>query len=94
MIVIWIVYGLITGLIARALYPGKDKIGFLPTIGLGIAGSYVGGLIQWFLGHGHSPLQPSGIVFGIIGGVIFLAVYRWMMLKSEHRNFWTGKKYL
>ena len=44
-IISWIFWGLFVGAIARLLLPGKQKIGFLWTIGLGIAGSIVGGFI-------------------------------------------------
>lgn len=71
----WIIYGLVVGLIAKSLHPGEDPVGFVPTIGIGIAGSYVGGLINFILGAG-SAFSPSGIVMGIIGGVIFCWIYR------------------
>ena len=41
----WILFGLIVGFIARALVPGKDNIGFLATIALGVLGSIVGGVL-------------------------------------------------
>jgi len=71
----WLIYGLIVGLIAKAIHPGEDPIGFLPTLGIGIAGSYIGGLINWVLGRG-GVFEPSGIFLGIIGGVIFCFAYR------------------
>lgn len=74
-ILIWIVYGLIVGLIAKALHPGDDPVGFLPTVGIGIAGSYVGGLINWLLGRGEV-FSSSGLLMGVIGGVIFCYIYR------------------
>ena len=43
----WLIYGLLVGIIAKALHPGDDPIGFLPTMGIGVAGSYIGGLINW-----------------------------------------------
>ena len=72
----WIVFGLIVGLIAKLLHPGDDPVGFLPTVGIGIAGSLVGGLIQWTLRLGSGPFAPSGFIFSIIGGVIFCWAYR------------------
>ena len=41
----WIFFGVLVGLVARALMPGKDPGGFLVTMGLGIGGSFVGGLV-------------------------------------------------
>lgn len=71
----WLIYGLIVGLIAKALHPGEDPVGFLPTIGIGVAGSFVGGGIQWLLSWG-GPFSPAGLLWGIIGGVIFCWIYR------------------
>ena len=74
-ILCWIIYALFVGLIAKAIHPGTDPRGFLPTLGIGIAGSFIGGLINSLLGWG-SFLAPSGILMGIVGAVIFCWVYR------------------
>jgi len=71
----WVIYGLIVGLLAKAIHSGDDPVGFLPTVGIGIAGSYVGGFINFLLGSG-SAFSPSGIVMGIVGGVVFCWIYR------------------
>jgi uncharacterized membrane protein YeaQ/YmgE (transglycosylase-associated protein family) len=72
----WIIYGLIVGLLAKALHPGEDPVGFLPTVSIGVVGSYVGGLINWLLGAGTGPFSSSGILMGTLGGVICCWVYR------------------
>jgi uncharacterized membrane protein YeaQ/YmgE (transglycosylase-associated protein family) len=72
----WLVYGLVVGLIAKQLHPGDDPKGFLPTIGIGIAGSFIGGFLKWCLGMGHGPFEPSGLIFGIIGGVVFCWLHK------------------
>jgi uncharacterized membrane protein YeaQ/YmgE (transglycosylase-associated protein family) len=72
----WIIYGLIVGIIAKLLHPVEDAMGFLPTIAIGIAGSYIGGFLNWILGFGNSPISPSGFMMGIIGGIIFCWIYR------------------
>lgn len=73
-----IIIGLIAGLIARAVIPGKQNIGILLTIVLGIVGSFVGGFLG-FLIFGSDPadgfLQPSGIIGSIIGAIIVLGIY-------------------
>ncbi|HEY7136958.1 MAG TPA: GlsB/YeaQ/YmgE family stress response membrane protein [Acidimicrobiia bacterium] len=74
-----IVIGLIAGAVARLLVPGRDPIGILGTILVGIIGSFVGGFLGYVLfGHDVSEgaLQPSGIIGSIIGAVIVLLVYR------------------
>ncbi len=72
----WLIYGLVVGLLAKALHPGEDPIGFLPTVGIGVAGSYLGGFLNWLLGAGTNPFGGSGILMGTIGGVIFCWMYR------------------
>ena len=73
-----IIIGLIAGLIARAVIPGRQSIGILMTIVLGIVGSFVGGFLG-FLIFGADPqggfLQPAGIIGSIIGSIIVLLVY-------------------
>jgi uncharacterized membrane protein YeaQ/YmgE (transglycosylase-associated protein family) len=73
-----IIIGLIAGLIARAVIPGRQNIGILMTIVLGIVGSFVGGFLG-FLIFGADPqggfLQPAGIIGSIIGAIIVLGIY-------------------
>ena len=77
-IISMIVVGLIAGLIARAIMPGPDPMGWIGTIVLGIVGSFVGGfLASTLLGRGTgSALEPTGIVGSIIGALVVLAIYR------------------
>lgn len=74
-ILIWVLFGLIVGSLAKWLHPGEDPIGFLPTVGIGIAGSFVGGLIQWLLNMGGA-FAPAGFLWSIIGGILFCYLYR------------------
>ena len=73
-----IIIGLIAGLIARAIIPGKQSLGILMTIVLGIVGSFVGGFLGYLL-FGSDPnegfLQPSGIIGSILGAIIVLGLY-------------------
>src|SRR5882724_3764334 len=71
----WLLYGLVVGSLARLLHPGEDPVGFLPTIGIGIAGSFIGGFINWIIGAGGSPFSASGIIMGTLGGVVFCWAY-------------------
>ncbi|OLZ58132.1 GlsB/YeaQ/YmgE family stress response membrane protein [Amycolatopsis keratiniphila] len=74
-IVGWILFGLIAGFIARALVPGKDDIGLLRTIVLGIVGSVVGGLLFGLLTVGLRGFQPAGWIGSVIGAIIVLVIY-------------------
>ncbi|MDR7183557.1 MULTISPECIES: GlsB/YeaQ/YmgE family stress response membrane protein [Microbacterium] len=73
-----ILIGLIAGLIARAVIPGKQSMGILLTIVLGIVGSFVGGFLGFLL-FGSDPnggfLQPSGIIGSILGSIVVLGLY-------------------
>jgi uncharacterized membrane protein YeaQ/YmgE (transglycosylase-associated protein family) len=77
--VLWmIVVGFIAGLIARAVMPGMDAMGFWLTAGLGIAGSFVGGLISRAFSKPAegAAFHPAGILMSIVGAVIVLWVAR------------------
>jgi uncharacterized membrane protein YeaQ/YmgE (transglycosylase-associated protein family) len=71
-IIAWIVFGLLVGLISRALYPGSQKMSLPNTIALGIAGSLVGGAISWLLGYRpqEAVFQGAGWILSIVGGLI------------------------
>ncbi len=78
LIVTLIVVGLIAGALARLLVPGKQDIGILPTIVLGIIGSFIGGFLGYVIFHKNSSdgfFQPAGLVGSIIGAVIALLIY-------------------
>jgi len=78
-VVVLIVIGLIVGLIARLLVPGRDNIGILGTILLGIVGSFVGGFL-WELVEFHTiethHFRTVGILGSIIGAVVVLLLLR------------------
>jgi uncharacterized membrane protein YeaQ/YmgE (transglycosylase-associated protein family) len=71
----WIVVGLIVGAIAKLIMPGRDPGGMIITIGLGIAGAVVGGVIGRALGF-YDPGQPAGWIMSIVGAIILLVLYR------------------
>ncbi|MFC4943766.1 GlsB/YeaQ/YmgE family stress response membrane protein [Pseudonocardia sp. GCM10023141] len=81
----WIVFGLIAGFIARAIVPGKDDIGILRTIVLGVVGSIVGGLIWGLLTGGIRGFQPAGWIGSVIGAVIVLVIYNQVTGRKRNR---------
>src|SRR5690242_19474032 len=76
-IVWYIIIGFIVGLIARAVLPGTQHLGFLMTTVLGIAGSIVGGLIARLFSRPApgTPFHPAGIILSIIGAIILLLIW-------------------
>jgi uncharacterized membrane protein YeaQ/YmgE (transglycosylase-associated protein family) len=70
-----ILVGLIVGAIAKLLMPGKDPGGWVITILLGIAGSFVGTYIGQAL-HLYSVGEPAGFIGSVIGAMILLFIYR------------------
>jgi uncharacterized membrane protein YeaQ/YmgE (transglycosylase-associated protein family) len=71
----WIVFGLVVGVIAKVLMPGKDPGGFIVTILIGIAGAVVGGYLGRALGW-YGPEEPAGFIVATLGAILLLLVYR------------------
>ncbi|CAN5169830.1 hypothetical protein BH20ACT16_BH20ACT16_15540 [soil metagenome] len=71
----FIIAGLIIGLLARLLLPGRQRIGLLWTLGLGVLGSVIGGVVANMIGSGDiMELNVLGFVFAVIAAVALLAV--------------------
>jgi uncharacterized membrane protein YeaQ/YmgE (transglycosylase-associated protein family) len=77
-ILTWILFGLVIGVIAKLLMPGRDPGGFIVTILLGIAGALVGGFIGRAIGF-YGPNQGAGWIVSILGAIILLVLYRLMV---------------
>ncbi|WAC94031.1 GlsB/YeaQ/YmgE family stress response membrane protein [Mycobacterium sp. Aquia_213] len=86
--IIWlIVLGLVVGLIARLLVPGKQPMGWVATVLLGIVGSYVGGTLGSivFPPHQfdiHPPIQHS-FLGALVGAVILLLIYKFATSRTK-----------
>lgn len=79
----WIIYGLIVGLLAKLFHPGEEPAGFGSTLLIGVAGSFMGGFINYVLGKGTSPFSSSGIIMGVVGGVVCCFLYDlWLKRKN------------
>jgi uncharacterized membrane protein YeaQ/YmgE (transglycosylase-associated protein family) len=87
LIVFLIIVGLIAGLIARLLVPGRDDIGILGTILLGIVGSFVGGFLQQLIEHHTLEVHhfaTVGIIGSILGAIVVLLILRVTGLERGH----------
>jgi uncharacterized membrane protein YeaQ/YmgE (transglycosylase-associated protein family) len=73
----WIVMGLIVGLLAKFIMPGKDPGGFIVTILIGIAGAFLGGYIGSLLGFGKvTGFNIGSFLLALGGAIILLILYR------------------
>ena len=75
-IFVTLLIGLVVGIIAKFLMPGRDPGGILITMLLGVAGSVVAGLLGGALGIYHRGDTGPGIIASVIGSVILLGLYR------------------
>jgi uncharacterized membrane protein YeaQ/YmgE (transglycosylase-associated protein family) len=70
-----LIIGLVVGAIAKFLMPGKDPGGFIVTILLGIAGSFVAGYLGRMLGW-YQEGQSAGFIMSVLGAILLLFFYR------------------
>jgi len=76
-----LVIGLIVGALAKLFMPGKDPGGIVVTMLLGIAGSFVAGLIGRAVGFYRDPASGPGIIASILGAMLLLLMYRLVVRK-------------
>jgi uncharacterized membrane protein YeaQ/YmgE (transglycosylase-associated protein family) len=74
-IIATIVIGLIVGALAKLVMPGKDPGGIIVTILLGVAGSFIAGMLGHAFGW-YEPREAPGIIASILGAVLLLGIYR------------------
>lgn len=71
----WIVFGLIVGVVAKIVIPGKDPGGIVVTALIGIVGAMLGGFLGQTAGL-YAPGQPAGLVMSVLGAIVLLFGYR------------------
>ena len=77
-----VIIGLIAGALARLLLPGRDPMGIIMTIILGIAGSFVGGFIATLLWRDAAEgFHPGGLLLSVLGALLLLWI--WRMIRSR-----------
>ena len=74
-ILLWLVFGLVVGVVAKFLMPGNDPGGIFVTIALGIVGAMLGGWIGRVMGL-YRAGEPAGFVMAVVGAVVLLGLYR------------------
>lgn len=71
----WIVFGLVVGIVAKLLMPGRDPGGIVVTMLLGIVGAVLGGYVGRAMGL-YGPNDAAGFLMSLLGAVALLVVYR------------------
>ncbi|NYR09220.1 GlsB/YeaQ/YmgE family stress response membrane protein [Psychrobacter sp. BI730] len=80
---IWmIIIGLVAGLLARAIKPGNDPMGWVMTIVLGIVGAMLGGFLAGLIGI-NADGGFTGLIFSVIGAIILLFLYEMIVNKRR-----------
>jgi uncharacterized membrane protein YeaQ/YmgE (transglycosylase-associated protein family) len=71
----FIVFGFVVGLVARAIMPGEQRMGLLMTTGLGVVGSFLGGVLSsLFTKQRVMDFHPAGIIGSVIGALVVLFI--------------------
>jgi len=79
----WIVFGLLAGLVAKMIMPGRDPGGFIITTVLGVVGALIGGFVANRLGYGGvDGFNFGSLMIAIVGSVILLVAYRMLRGRS------------
>src|SRR5262245_37011458 len=89
-VISWAVFGLVIGLVARLLYPGRQPMGFIGTMILGIIGSFLGGLISFAFGFHpeEGAFRGAGWIMSIVGAMILV----WLGLFWGSRSTTSGMR--
>ena len=79
----WVLFGLVVGIVAKLLMPGRDPGGLIVTTLLGIIGAVIGGFLGRTLGF-YGPGEPAGFLMATLGAVVLLLIYRMMRRPPAH----------
>jgi uncharacterized membrane protein YeaQ/YmgE (transglycosylase-associated protein family) len=80
----WIIFGLLVGIVAKFLMPGRDPGGFVITAIIGIVGALLGGYLGRAIGW-YREGDPVGFVVAVLGSIVLLALYRLMVRRRTLR---------
>jgi uncharacterized membrane protein YeaQ/YmgE (transglycosylase-associated protein family) len=80
-LVLFLLFGLVVGAIARFLVPGRESGGWLTSLAIGVIGSYVGGFLAKALGVSDG--RPAGFIGSLLGAVLLLVVYHGLARRAS-----------
>jgi uncharacterized membrane protein YeaQ/YmgE (transglycosylase-associated protein family) len=86
----WLVIGLVAGALGRLLLPGRDPMGCIGTLAVGVLGSFAGGALASLLFEGELTLRPSGLIGSVVGAMALLLVLRLLRgpRRDDRRGHW------
>jgi uncharacterized membrane protein YeaQ/YmgE (transglycosylase-associated protein family) len=76
----WMIFGLVVGIVAKLLMPGRDPGGFIVTMLIGIVGALLGGWIGQAVGW-YGPQDSAGFLMSLLGAIILLWLYRVLFVR-------------
>jgi uncharacterized membrane protein YeaQ/YmgE (transglycosylase-associated protein family) len=86
-VLIWVGFGTLVGLMAKAVMPGRDPGGAVATLAMGVAGTVVGcGVLSYFSGQRITPVGPVGFVVATAGAFVLLFFYRLLSGRFFHEG--------
>jgi uncharacterized membrane protein YeaQ/YmgE (transglycosylase-associated protein family) len=74
-VLLWILFGLVVGVVAKFIFPGRDPGGIVLTIALGIVGAIVGGWLGRVMGL-YRQGELAGFIMAVVGALVILGLYR------------------
>ena len=77
----WMIFGLLVGVVAKFLMPGRDPGGFIVTMLIGMVGAALGGWMGRSFGM-YGAGEPTGFIMALVGAVSLLFIYRMMAGRS------------
>jgi uncharacterized membrane protein YeaQ/YmgE (transglycosylase-associated protein family) len=86
-ILIWVGFGTLVGLLAKAVMPGRDPGGAVATLAMGVGGTVVGcGALTYFSGQRVTPVGPIGFIIATAGAFVLLFFYRLLSGRFFHEG--------
>lgn len=83
-VISWVLFGLVVGIIARCLTPGKEHLGIIMTVVLGVVGALIGGAVSTFLGFGNvNGFNIYSIVVATVGSIVLLFVIHKLKARNK-----------
>ena len=77
----WLIIGLVAGALARLIMPGRDPMGIIATMILGIIGSVIGGVVSSFIWRTSTGFHPGGFILSLLGAIV--ALWIWRMVRTR-----------